>query len=105
MKDKVERALRLHVYPLLGDRRIGGIRPSEVQAWVTGVELAPSTAAVVLGHVSVIFRAAVRDRIIASNPAEGVRPPAARKREVFHPGAGRRGEAPRCAARPLPRGR
>ncbi len=52
---------------------------------MTWVDLAPSTAAVVLGHVSAVLRAAVRDRIIASNPAEGVRPPVARKREVFIP--------------------
>lgn len=85
MRDMVERALKRHVYPVLGDRAIGSIRPSEVQAWVTGLKLAPSSAGVVLGYVSSVFRSAVQDRIIASNPAEGARPPAARKVEVFIP--------------------
>ena len=52
---------------------------------MTGLKLAPSSAGVVLGYVSSVFRSAVQDRIIASNPAEGARPPAARKAEVFIP--------------------
>ena len=65
---------------------ISAIRPSALQAWVTGLPLAPSTAKVVLNYVGGIFRAAVRDRVIAVNPTEGVRPPAARKAEVYIPG-------------------
>lgn len=52
---------------------------------MTGLKLAPSSAAVVLGYVSSVFRFAVQDRIIPSNPAEGARPPAARKAEVLIP--------------------
>lgn len=86
MRDKVARALARHVYPVMGDWPISTIRPSAVQAWVTGLPLAPSTAKVTLNYVSGIFRAAVRDRVIAVNPAESVRPPAARKAEVYIPG-------------------
>jgi site-specific recombinase XerC len=52
---------------------------------VTAVDLAPSSAKVALGYVSAVFRAAVRDRVVASNPADGVRAPAARRVEVYIP--------------------
>jgi integrase len=85
MRDKVARTLERHVYPVLGDKPIGAIRPTAVQGWVTGLALAPSSAKVALGYVSSVFRAAVRDRVIMSNPAEGVRPPAARRGDVYIP--------------------
>jgi integrase len=73
----VEQHLRLHVYPLLGNRPIGAIRPTEVQGLVRHLsqKLAPSTLAVVYGRVVAVFRAAVRDRIIASSPCIGIRLP------------------------------
>jgi integrase len=73
----VETHLRRHVYPTFGDRPIGSIRPSEVQAWVRGLEqdLAPSTIGVVYSFVAAIFRAAVRDRLIASSPCIEIRLP------------------------------
>lgn len=85
MRDKVRRTLERHVYPVLGDQPMSTIRPSAVQAWVTGLTLGPATAKVALGHVSAVFRAAVRDRVVASNPADGVRPPAARRPDVWIP--------------------
>ncbi len=33
----VEGALRVHLYPALGDRPIGSVRPSDVQGWVAGL--------------------------------------------------------------------
>ncbi|MGH3684719.1 MAG: hypothetical protein ACRDRE_19725 [Pseudonocardiaceae bacterium] len=36
----VETMLRRHAYPAFGDRPIGTIRPSEIQAWVKGSPLA-----------------------------------------------------------------
>ncbi|MGH3899090.1 MAG: phage integrase central domain-containing protein, partial [Pseudonocardiaceae bacterium] len=65
----VETMLRRHAYPASGDRPIGTIRPSEIQAWVKGSPLAPTTVHVLHGTVSAIFRAAVRDRIIPPRPA------------------------------------
>lgn len=85
MREKVARDLARHVYPTFGDLPVSAIRPSAVQAWVTGLPLAPSSAGVVLGRVSSILRAAVRDRIITANPADGVRPPAQRRRDVWIP--------------------
>jgi integrase len=67
---QVETYLRLHAYPTLGNRPIGSIRRSEIQAWVKGRAegLAPGTVEVVYRWVSSIFKAAVGDRIIASSP-------------------------------------
>lgn len=74
----VEQHLRLHVYPLLGTRPLGAVRPSEIQALVRSLSetLAPSTLAVVYGRVVAVFRAAVRDRVIVSSPCVDVRLPA-----------------------------
>lgn len=57
-----------HIAPTFGHRPIGSIRTSEVQAWVAGLDLAPSTVNVVYGKLAAIFRAAVDDRVISSSP-------------------------------------
>ena len=43
---RVGRQLRLHVYPVIGDRTLRelGKRPSVVQAWISELKLAPSSA-------------------------------------------------------------
>lgn len=64
----VKPIMRVHVFPTFGARRLASIRTSEVQAWLSGLELAPSTVAVVYGKVAAVFRAAVEDRIIAHSP-------------------------------------
>ena len=45
----VETMLRRHAYPALGDRRLSSVMPSEIQAWVKGLELAPATVGVLHG--------------------------------------------------------
>jgi integrase len=74
---QVETNLRRHVYPTFGDRALGSIRPSELQAWVRGRsdELSAGTVQVVFRYVSAIFRAAVADRLIASSPCVGTKLP------------------------------
>jgi len=76
-QDYIEGNLRRNAYPVLGDKPLSSIRPSEIQAWVMGMtdRLAPSTVGVVHGVVSAIFRAAVRDRLIVANPCDGTRLP------------------------------
>lgn len=81
---RVERGLRNHVYPTFGDRPVAGIRPSDIQAWIKDRSqvLAPSTLAVTYAYLITPLQTAVRDRIIASNPCEGVRLPRQRKAEI-----------------------
>jgi integrase len=67
---QVEQRLRRHVYPVFGDRPIGSIRPTHLQAWVRGMSetLAPSTVNVTFRWVSTIFYAAVLDDVIRKSP-------------------------------------
>ena len=71
----LESLLRRHAYPRFGDRPLASIRPSEVQAWAKGLALAPATVGVVHAAMSSIMKAAVRDRILVSNPCEGTKLP------------------------------
>ncbi len=63
--------LDCHIMPTFGTRTIASIRTSEVQAWVAGLELAPSTVQVVYGKLAAIFRAAADDRMIVTSPCAG----------------------------------
>jgi integrase len=67
---QAETYLRLHAYPTLGNRPLGTIRRSEIQAWVKALSgsLAPGSVEVVYRWVSTIFKAAVGDRLIAASP-------------------------------------
>jgi integrase len=75
--EDVERQLRLHIYPHLGDRPIAAVRASEVQSLVLDLaqRLAPTTVKVVYTRVVAVFAAAVRDRLIGSSPCVGVKLP------------------------------
>lgn len=81
-----ETMLRRHVYPILGDRPLASVLPSEVQAWTAGMTtaLAPSTVVTIHGVVAGIFKAAVRDRRIAANPCDGTRLPKVQPKRI-HP--------------------
>ncbi len=83
--EHVESRLRLHAYPVLGDRPIAAILPSEIQAWVAGIELAASSVAVIHGIVFGIFKDAVRDKRIASNPCDGTKLPKPAPTKVVPP--------------------
>jgi integrase len=86
-RGRIERTLRLHVYPVLGDRPIASIRSSAVQALVTTAAgtLAPSSLKVTYSVVLSVFAAAVRDRVVPSSPCVGVRLPEQRRRRVEVP--------------------
>lgn len=81
---RVERAVRLHIYPTFGDRAIAGIRPSEVEAWVKdrAQVLAPNTLKSTYSYLVTVFRTAVHDGIIRANPCAGVKLPKVRRPEV-----------------------
>ncbi|MDG4809928.1 tyrosine-type recombinase/integrase [Micromonospora sp. WMMD1120] len=67
--------LHCHVYPRLGDRPMAAIRNSELQAFVTSLDLAPSSVRPVWATVRAIFGAAIRDRAIGHDPCLGVKLP------------------------------
>jgi integrase len=81
---QVETNLRRNVYPVIGNRPIGQIRTSEVQAMVKGLSatLAPGTVELVYRYTAAVFLAAVRDRVITSTPCEGIKLPKAERRQV-----------------------
>jgi integrase len=68
----VERAFRLHIGPTLGARPIAAVRPSHVQAWVKGLDLAPATVRVLYAVLSGMFTAAARDRAIGVSPCTDI---------------------------------
>lgn len=79
----VEITLRRHAYPTLGDRPLSSILPSDIQAWVKGLDLAPATVGVAHGIVSTIMKAAIRDRRIVANPCEGTKLPKKQRVQII----------------------
>jgi integrase len=67
---RIERQMRLHVYPVLGDRTMRELaaRPSLCQTWIAGLDMAPSSANQVINDVSAVFTAAAVDGLISRNP-------------------------------------
>lgn len=84
-----ESAWRLHVDPRWGDVMIGNIRHSEVQTWITelsdGIEgRKPKSPTIVRRSHDIlagILDTAVRDHLIPSNPARGVKLPRRKSRQ------------------------
>lgn len=85
--ERLEVYLRRHILPHLGDRKIGQIRPSDVQAWVKQLEatLAPGTVENVYRAFSGMMRSAVRDRVITSSPCVEIELPERDGAEVIPP--------------------
>jgi integrase len=67
--------LHKHAYPAIGHRPMAAIRESELQAFVTSVDLAASSVRPLWGTVRAIFGVAHRDRIIGQDPTLGVKLP------------------------------
>ena len=80
-------ALRHHALGFFDDRPLSSIRKADVQAFVSSLELAPSTVRTVHQHLSGLLSAAVDDGVVASNQARGVRLPRADAGEVVPPSA------------------
>ncbi|OEV03823.1 integrase [Streptomyces nanshensis] len=80
----VERALRLHVYPILGRRPPASIKRSDVRAWVKNrsAVLAPISLRTPWNALTAVMAAAVADGLMASNPCHGVELPEIRGDEV-----------------------
>src|SRR5829696_3302086 len=64
-----ESHLRNHVLPVLGDVALGAVRRSTVQALVAALsrDLAPGTVRGVFKTLAIVFRAAVRDRLVPAS--------------------------------------
>jgi integrase len=75
--------LRTHVVPRWGATALGKIDHLAVQAWVSelGTRLSPATVAECYRLTSAILKAAMRDRLIAANPCEGVKVPRRRRKD------------------------
>lgn len=70
-RDRLEREFRLHVFPVFGDRPMSTVQPATLRAWVKRLDeagLAPSYRRVLFHDVSMVFNAAVDDRLILRNP-------------------------------------
>lgn len=78
----VRGALERHVYPVIGDRALETIRPSDVQALVKGMTLSPASIVVTMRYVSAILKAATLDRRIPISPCQGIRLPKADRPQV-----------------------
>lgn len=74
-----------HANAVWGDRALATIRPSDVQAFVSGLGLKPSTVATTYRHVRSVFRSAMRDGLIARDPCIGTKLPRATKGDVVPP--------------------
>ena len=83
-RERINGNLRRYLLPAFGDRPLGAIRPTEVQAFFTAraAESAPGTVKLLHQHLSTILRCAMRDQLIASNPATGVKRPRAHRTQV-----------------------
>ncbi len=68
----------------LGSRRMASVRPSEVQAWVTGRSdvLAASTLRLLVSLLRSIYASAVLDRIVGSSPVVRLTLPHASKERI-----------------------
>ncbi len=65
--------------------KLRDLRPSHLEAWVKSMQvqgLAPGTIRTRYNNVHALLKAAVRDRLISSDPGEGVRLPRGRSREA-----------------------
>jgi integrase len=85
--DRMEVELRLRIYPRFGDRPLASLRPSEVQVWVKGlsVTLSPATVELTARTLASLYRAALRDRLVVSNPCDGLRLPEKVRQRVAPP--------------------
>ncbi|ATL27602.1 tyrosine-type recombinase/integrase [Streptomyces formicae] len=78
----VERALRLHIYPMFGNRQIGSIQRTDGRKWIKerSTVIAPSTFATPWNVCTSILKMAHQEGIIPKYPWEGLKPP-----EIFYP--------------------
>jgi integrase len=79
-RDRQERQLRLHVFPVFGSLPLVALQPSTIRTWQRRLQeagLSPGYRRLLFHDLSAILNAAVDDRMIPLNPcaAKTVRPP------------------------------
>lgn len=81
---RTEILIRRHMTERWGRRRLGSIRPTEVQAWVRELSktLAPATTSSVYAQFATIMGAAVTDRLINRSPCVRISVPKPEKERV-----------------------
>lgn len=79
----METAYRIHVLPEWGDRAVGGIRRSEISAWIGALleKKSPQTVRRAAFVLSGILDIAVDDHAISKSPSHGVDLPAKQRKE------------------------
>lgn len=83
--DLYRRDVALHFAPALGERRLGEVRPVDIDAFITGLlqsGLAPATVRRLHRELRSAFQTATELGLIAVNPAQAVRPPPTRRGEM-----------------------
>lgn len=76
--------MRTHVLPRWQDFPLKSIDHTAVQAWITdlGTRLSPASVAECHRLMQGVMRSALRDRLLAFNPCEGVRLPRRRRKDT-----------------------
>jgi len=82
--ERVRSVMRTHVLPRWSDTPIGKIDHLAVQRWVRdlGDQLAPATVAKCFGVFAQVLRSAIRSRLIANDPTDGVTKPSTYQRRA-----------------------
>ena len=81
--ESLERAWRVHVEPQWGARTLESLTRAEIQEWVSGQAESKSATVVLrnLGILRGICADAVSDRLIPSNPCDGIETPRKKRKE------------------------
>lgn len=71
-RDHDRHLLEGRILPAFGDRPVASLRQSEVAAWLSEMDVSPSTKAKCLQKLSAVLRLVVADGAVKVNPADGV---------------------------------
>jgi integrase len=87
-RSRVDGTIRNHLVPKLGDRPIGSVRTSDVQAILSGLTasgMAPSSVKMTYTTIRSVFRAAELDRIIPRTPCTRIVLPSVSRKHLTIP--------------------
>jgi integrase len=73
--ERIERELRVHIIPTLGEWPLASLRRSHIEQWAASLQLGPSSVGTVTQTLAAMLSAAVEDERLVRNPAVGARLP------------------------------